>query len=528
MHRAKQSAGYSIMAGLSLFFAIQFLSGCDETFPRNKSYAAVPLSSIKQGKALAETYCGSCHLLPDPSLLNAASWARGVLPNMGPRLGIFQHDSTAYPSANDDMNLEAGFYPDEPILTSAEWQCIIDYYTAASPDTLPAQQRAAAIQMSLPLFEVQNPLLSYTNAMVSFVKINERDSARKLLVSDARQRKTFLLNKNLEATDSVTTSGPVVDMELFQNTMLACNMGVMAPNNGAYGKGAYMRKNEHGAWSEDAAGLFQNLRRPVQIAAADFNNDSRTDFLICEFGYLTGSLCWMENTGGQTYRRHVLRPLPGAAKAWLQDYNRDGRMDIWVLFAQGDEGIFLYTNKGGGKFSAQQVLRFPPVYGSSYFELADFNADGHPDIVYTCGDNADYSTVLKPYHGVYIFVNDGSNNFRQQAFFPIHGCYKAMARDFDKDGDLDLAAISYFADYATQPEESFVYLENTGNFGFQPHSTEAAKWGRWLTMDAGDVDGDGWTDIVLGNFCIGPVDPKLAYDWRKAPPFILLKNKGKK
>ena len=38
--------------------------------------------------------------------------------------------------------------------------------------------------------------------------------------------------------------------------------------------------------------------------------------------------------------------MPGAEKAYIQDYNKDGLPDIWVLFAQGDEGIFLFTNKG--------------------------------------------------------------------------------------------------------------------------------------------------------------------------------------
>ncbi len=53
-------------------------------------------------------------------------------------------------------------------------------------------------------------------------------------------------------------------------------------------------------------------------------------------------------------------------------------------------------------------------------------------------------------------------SFNQKYFFPINGCYKAMARDFDGDGDLDIATISFFADYEHQPEEGFVYLENKG------------------------------------------------------------------
>jgi len=41
----------------------------------------------------------------------------------------------------------------------------------------------------------------------------------------------------------------------------------------------------------------------------------------------------------------------------------------------------LFTNKGNGKFQQEEVVRFPPIYGSSFFELVDLNKDGHPDII---------------------------------------------------------------------------------------------------------------------------------------------------
>jgi hypothetical protein len=268
--------------------------------------------------------------------------------------------------------------------------------------------------------------------------------------------------------------------------------------------------------------------RPVQITSADLNNDGKEDYLVCEFGNLVGELCWMENKGNGKFEKHVLRPFPGAIKAYINDYNHDGLPDIWVLFAQGEEGLFLFTNKGNGNFDSKELLRFPPVYGSSYFELADFNKDGYPDIVYTCGDNADFSGVLKPYHGVYIFLNDKTNHFEQKYFFPINGCFKAMARDFDGDGDLDIAAISFFADYEHQPQESFVYLENEGNFDFKPYSFAEANSGRWLTMDAGDIDGDGKIDLILGNFSLLGTIVKSNNNWKQAPPFLILKNTGKK
>jgi hypothetical protein len=235
----------------------------------------------------------------------------------------------------------------------------------------------------------------------------------------------------------------------------------------------------------------------------------------------------MENDGHGKFIRQILRPLPGAIKAYLDDYNHDGLKDIWVLFAQGEEGVFLFTNKGKGVFDEEEVIRFPPVYGSSYFEMDDFNKDGYPDVLYTCGDNADYSLILKPYHGIYIFINDGTNHFTQKYFFPMNGCYKAMARDYDKDGDFDIAAIAFFADYAHHPEEGFVYLKNEGNFNFQPYSIPESKLGRWLTMDAGDINGDGKIDLVLGNFSVRPSLTKSNVDWKKNSSFLVLENTGK-
>lgn len=128
---------------------------------------------------------------------------------------------------------------------------------------------------------------------------------------------------------------------------------------------------------------------------------------------------------------------------------------------------------------------------------------------------------------MYIFINDKSNHFTQKFFYPIDGCYKAIARDYDGDGDLDIATISFFADYEKQPEEGFVYFENEGNFNFQPYALKGTQVGRWLTMDAGDFNGDGKTDLILGNFSVGPSMMQHKVDWKLAPPFIILKNKGK-
>ena len=527
MHSLKQNHLVTATILLLVASAIACCISCNKV-ARNNSHPDISNSDINKGEALVKIHCQSCHALPDPSQLDSKTWEQGVLPAMGPRLGIFSWNGKSYTYSRNDMDLDKNFYPHQPLVQPEEWQRIINYFIATSPDTLENRKAGQpAIKTGLALFAVETPADISLNPATSLVKITG-DASAGIVTSDATKHTLYRFDSKLKMIDSMRSRGPIVDVEINNTDWLTCDIGVLNPNNGKYGIGRKVTMAPNKKLKQDSLVLFEGLQRPVQISSADLNKDGKTDYLVCEFGYLTGALSWMENKGSGKYDRHVLRPLPGAIKSYINDYNQDGLPDLWVLFSQGEEGVFLYTNKGQGRFEEKKVLGFPALNGSSYFELVDYNKDGKQDIVYTCGDNADYSTILKPYHGVYIYLNDGMNNFKQTFFFHINGCYKAIARDFDNDSDIDIAAISFFADYVNHPEEGFVYLENTGNNNFSPYTLPEARQGRWLTMDAGDINSDGKTDLILGNFSIGPSKIKSKYDWHKGPPFLILKNTGKK
>jgi len=247
--------------------------------------------------------------------------------------------------------------------------------------------------------------------------------------------------------------------------------------------------------------------------------------VICEFGNNSGRLQVYQNLGNGKYRGHTVEASPGARKVELRDFNNDGKLDIVALLAQANERIVLYTNQGNFNFSSNTLLSFPPVYGSSYFELNDFNNDGFFDILYTNGDNGDYSDILKPYHGVRIFLNNGHQRFDESWFYPMYGASWAIARDFDADGDLDIAAISFYPDFKKSPEQSFIYFENQQG-KFHPFTTPYSVSGRWLVMDAADYDKDGDTDVLLGALDFFSGAGNLANQWNAKPvSLLLLKNK---
>lgn len=483
---------------------------------------------VAKGRELAAKYCGSCHRFPTPDLLDRKSWMFGVLPQMGPRLGVFSYRNERYPSNAGDPNVGRGFYPAKPLVTPEEWGEIVGYYATEAADSLPPQHRDVALRPDTTRFSVEAPVVVSSATPPATDMVRYVGGAGGILTSDFLSHTLDVWDGKLRRTGHFLIGGSIVDLSVDSAGADACNIGPFGPNNARAGHVDRLSFPVQGIGAGHLLPIVgDSLMRPVSLAEADLNGDGRRDIVVCEFGFIKGELAWLENEGGGHYRKHVLRSIAGAIHAVVQDYNHDGLPDLWVLFAQGDEGILRYTNEGHGRFSEEEVLRFPPCYGSTYFELDDLDKDGNPDILYTCGDNGDYSQVLKPYHGVYIFMNDGRGHFNQRYFFPINGCYRAMARDMDGDGDMDIAAIAFFADYVHEPQEGFVYLENEGSWKYVPYTIPGTEAGRWISMDIADVDGDGKPDILLGNCSVGPVFSHSARDWKKGPALLLLHNRSK-
>ncbi|XOV94807.1 MAG: FG-GAP repeat domain-containing protein [Bacteroidota bacterium] len=473
-----------------LFWQCQTDNASQKESSSSESIIKKPETSI--GGQLAMKYCSSCHLFPTPDLLDKVTWTESVLPNMAARLGLRLNDYDPF----EEIDLEEevflkkfNVYPEQAVINESEWNEIQAFYQTMAPEKLEEVDHSNALSNGPPPFQAE--ILKIGDKPVPQVSLLEYNTTKRtLFIGDHQQ--LYALNQNSQVIGNWETQSPSSDIEITNDGIMVLSIGEFKPSDKREGV-LFPLTLTSDISPEDL--VITDLQRPVQFTVGDLNNDNQDDVVICSFGNHQGQLAWYDNFNKQ--EAHILSSLPGARKAIIQDLNGDGLKDIIALMAQACEKLVVYYNQGDGQFKETTLLELPSVYGVSYFELADFNLDGHPDILLTNGDNWDYSNIPKPYHGIRIYLNDGSNQFSLRYFYPLHGCNEARAIDFDKDGDLDIASISFYNDNAT---EGFVYLQNDGQLNFTDHYMTEAAYGKWLTMDIGDFNNDGFQDIFLGSY----------------------------
>ena len=264
-----------------------FLIACNNE-QIEKETENVKSSTALDGKALAESYCASCHMYTEPSLLSKKTWSEGVLPAMGPRFGIFEHEGQGYPSDRGKPNTE-GIYPAKPTISKEEWQAILDYYEKESPENMAQQERSAPYKMGLDQFEVNKVNSNNVAPIISMLRIVKEGG---FFIFDANSNMLAKMDTKGNASSLIKMQNPLSNLIEYNNKYLVTSIGSILPSD-VWGGEISVLNTKNGVISPSKK-ISGDLERPVMTRVGDLNGDGTKDFVICGYGHNKGAFSWLD------------------------------------------------------------------------------------------------------------------------------------------------------------------------------------------------------------------------------------------
>jgi subtilisin family serine protease len=205
----------------------------------------------------------------------------------------------------------------------------------------------------------------------------------------------------------------------------------------------------------------------------------------------------------------------------LADVNGDGHVDLIYSGISAQTGlgqvagnlVGVHFGDGKGNFGPAQVFRGGQT--SFGLALADFNRDGHIDII-TANQDSDSASI---------FLNDGKGGFGSPAgeyvgyingnnsSGPVNASFSGfMSADIDGDGKPDLLILEYGAGYPNASQAAVMLNDGTGHFGPAIHSAVAEGTFEITDSLLGDFRNSGRPDLVTISSYFGEgANPQLVF-----------------
>jgi len=175
---------------------------------------------------------------------------------------------------------------------------------------------------------------------------------------------------------------------------------------------------------------------PHTAISADLDGDNDSDLVVTNNG--SGTVSILLNNGSGGFPSRVDFPVgQNPQTASLADFNGDGCLDLAVPNAGGGTPyVSVLFGNCSGSFDSTKIV---PGCRPHTVIPADYDMDEDIDIAV---GNAELPCV-----NVSIHLNNGDGTFAP--YFTLeagHGPHQGVAKDFDADGDVDLAVVNYYDD----------------------------------------------------------------------------------
>ena len=189
-------------------------------------------------------------------------------------------------------------------------------------------------------------------------------------------------------------------------------------------------------------------------------------------------------------------------KLAVGDVNGDGLDDFYACGAAGQPGT-LMIQQPNGQFAATDTAVFnkDKIFEDVDAVFFDANGDKHPDLYVASGGNE--RTGDDPLLADRLYLNDGKGNFNKAAdalpyLLSNKSCVAVADIDHDGDNDVFTGTLADAKAYGVPQTSALLLNDGKAHFTLAPEETMALDQIGMVTAALfTDVDSDGWADLVV-------------------------------